>query len=58
MNNQICLSQFVQDSSTNLNFITDELAVVLGIISAIEWLLLIWYITRPQPEWMERWFPA
>ena len=48
----------MQDSSTSLNFITDELAVLLGIISAIEWLLLIWYITRPQPEWMERWFPA
>ena len=58
MNNQIGLSQFVQDSSTNLNFITDELAIILGIISTIEWLLFIWYITRPQPEWMERWFPA
>lgn len=58
MNSDVCLSQFVQNSSTNLNFMNDELAVLLGIISVIEWLLLIWYITRPQPEWMERWFPA
>ena len=58
MNNDVCLSQFVQNSSTNLNFMTDELVIILGIISAIEWLLLIWYIARPQPEWMERWFPA
>jgi len=58
MNNDVCLSQFVQNSSTNLNFMTDELAIILGIISAIEWMLLIWHVTRPQPEWMERWFPA
>lgn len=58
MNNDLCLSKFLQNSSANLNFMTDELVIILGIIAAIEWMLLISYVTRPQPEWMERWFPA
>lgn len=54
----ICLPEFAKNSSVSLSFLTDDIAIILGVISAIEWVLLVWYITRPQPEWLERWFPA
>lgn len=54
----ICLTEFGKNSSVNLSFLTNDVAIILGVISIIEWAILIWYVTRPQPEWLERWFPA
>lgn len=48
----------IQNSSLNLLFFTDKMALVVGIISVLEWVILLWYMFKPTPEWAEQWFPA
>lgn len=48
----------MQNSSLNLLFLTNEMALALGIIAVVEWIILLWYMFKRTPEWAEQWFPA